>query len=221
MSFFKRIFNKGNKNQLEDSKPGSFEDNSSKIFPYFKQFLPPGGETYPLPDDLSKIDKEKAYALPEVDIVFSNVCEDLNCLYAIDNGHSFDIIQDRHLSEWNINKEKLHTLAIENFRSLIVQKMTAKGDTNGIMFIVDGNLEAGLVLIDEIWAQLQDQIGESIVIAVPSRDVIMATGISNRTMIDQFKETSREILLTGDYPLSKNLFVRENGQWKFFDKILP
>lgn len=219
MAFFKKLFNKGNNTKLETPETDTLENISSKIFPYFKQFLPPGGQTYPLPADLNKIDKNKTYALPEVDIVFSNICEDLNCLYAIDNKHSFDIIQQRHLDEWNINREKLHNLALENFRSLIVQKMSAKGDTNAIMFIVDGNLEAGLVLIDEIWTQLQDQVGESIVIAVPSRDVLMATGISNRTMIEKFKETSRDILATGDHPLSKNLFVRENGQWKFFEKI--
>jgi len=221
MNFFKKIFNRGNDTPSEDLRPESFEDISSKIFPYFKQFLPPTGTTYPLPDDPNKIDETKTYDLPEVSIVFSNVCEDLNCLYAIDTGHSFDIIQERHLKEWDINQEKLHALALENFRSLIVQKMTAQGDTNGIMFIVDGNLEAGLVLIDEIWTQLHDQIGEAVVITVPSRDVIMATGKSNRTMIDKFKENSKQILLNGDHPLSKNLFIRENGDWRFFEKILP
>jgi uncharacterized protein YtpQ (UPF0354 family) len=222
MSFFKKIFNTGNDTTPNQTPTESFENISTKIFPYFKQFLPPAAVTYSLPGDIRKIDKTKTYDLPpEANIVFSNISEDLNCLYAIDTGNSFHIIQERHLREWDITKEQLHALALENFRSLIVQKMTAKGDTNGIILIVDGNLEAGLVLIDEIWVQLQDQIGEAVVITVPSRDVLMATGKSNRTMINKFKENSKQILLTGDHPLSKNLFIRENGNWRFFEKILP
>jgi len=195
MNFFKKIFPKGNTKENKDSEVKSFEEISGKIFPYFKQFSPSTEPTYPLPDDFSKIDKTKTYDAAGVSIVFSNICEDLNCLYAIDTGNSFEIIQDRHLKDWNISKEKLHLIAIENFRSLIVQKMTAKGDTNAIMFIVDGNLEAGLVLIDEIWLQLEDQIGEQVVITVPSRDVIMATGKSNRIMIDRFKENSKQRII--------------------------
>jgi len=220
MNFFKKIFPKGNTKENKDSEVKSFEEISGKIFPYFKQFSPSTEPTHPLPDDFSKIDKTKTYDAAGVSIVFSNICEDLNCLYAIDTGNSFEIIQHRHLKDWNISKEKLHLIAIENFRSLIVQKMTAKGDTNAIMFIVDGNLEAGLVLIDEIWLQLEDQIGEQVVITVPSRDVIMATGKSNRIMIDRFKENSKQILLTGDHPLSKNMFIRESGHWRSFEKIL-
>jgi hypothetical protein len=50
--------------------------------------------------------------------------------------------------------------------------------------------------------------------------VIMATGKSNRIMIDRFKENSKQILLTGDHPLSKNMFIRESGHWRSFEKIL-
>lgn len=220
MSFIKKLFTKGNSKTSGDSNPMSYEAISSKIYPYFKQFLPPTDNSYPLPNDLSEVDKSKTYDLPDVEFVFTNVCEDLNCLYAVDTGDSFEIILGRHLKEWNIDKEKLHALALENFRSLIAQKMTGQGDTNGIMFIVDGNLEASLVLIDEIWTQLHDQIGEPVVIAVPSRDVIMATGKSNRVMIDRFKESAKIILLTGDYPLSKNLFIRDGETWKVFEKIM-
>lgn len=225
MSFLKKIFGKSASSQkttnpeIETEK--SFAEISSRIFPYFKQFLPSEEATHPLPVDLGKIDESKTYEVPDLKIVFRNICEDLNCLYAIDTGTSFKIVQEKHINEWGIDRERLHELAVENFRSLIVQRMTAKGDSNGIMFFVDGNLEAGLVLIDDIWQQLEDQIGEQIVITVPSRDVIMATGKSNRAMIDKFKQTSKDILQNGDHPLSSNLFIRDAAGWNFFEQILP
>lgn len=144
----------------------------------------------------------------------------MNCLYAIDTGTNFEIIQQSHLEEWKIDHQKVHDIAIENFRALLTEKLTARGDTNGIMFIIDGNLEAGLVLIDEIWDQFEEQVGEKIVITIPARNVIMATGKSNRAMIDQFKENSKRVLLEGDHPLSKYIFIRENSRWVRFEDIL-
>lgn len=222
MGLFNNIFGKGKDkgNEKAISPDGqSFENVSSRLFPYFKQFLPEGGPSYPLPDDLSKIDRTKTYSMPELEMVYRNICEDLNCLYVIDGDTGFEIVQERHLQEWDIDKETLHETAIHNFRLLISQKLSVQGDTNAVMLIVDGNLEAGLVLIDEIWEQLEDQIGEQVVIAVPSRDVVMATGKSNREMIERLKDSARGILQTGDHPLSKNLFIREGVHWKLFESV--
>jgi uncharacterized protein YtpQ (UPF0354 family) len=222
MSLFKKLFRKKESNSTIESafyeKP--FSEVSAKIYPYFKQFLPSNGNSIPLPDDFKEIKKDETYDLPGVSLIFKNICEDLNCLYVFDTGNSFEIIQESHIQAWGVDQHKLHEYAIENFRTMITQRLSARGDTNGIMFVLDGNLEAGLVLIDEIWEQYEDQVGEKIVITVPSRDVIMATGVSNRAMIDQFKQNSKRILLEGEYPLSKNLFIRESSQWNLFEKII-
>ncbi len=221
MSFFKNLFNK--KTSDPSSEPSfyqrPFSEVSEKIYPYFKQFLPSTKEAVPLPEDLKKVKYDETYNLPKTSLIFKNICEDLNCLYVFDAGDSFEIIQGSHLETWAIEQDKLHDQAIENFRTLLTQKLSARGDTSGIMFIIDGNLEAGLVLIDEIWEQYEEQVGEKIVITVPSRDVIMATGMSNRPMIDQFKQNSKQILLEGNYPLSKNLFIREKSGWNLFERI--
>jgi hypothetical protein len=190
MSFLKKIFGKKEKDKklptpdqtTEIEK--SFEEIKYLIYPYFKQLIPSTSSAKPLPNDLSGIDKDTTYEVPDLDIIILNICEDLNCLYAVDNGNSYQIIQNSHLKEWKIDKEKLHEIAVTNFRTLIVTKLNARGDSNGIMFTINGNLEAGLVLIDEIWDQLEQQIGEPVVISVPSRDVLVATGKSNTIMIN-------------------------------------
>ena len=225
MSFFKKLFGK-KEDVLNISTPDSsvvieksLQDVKNLIYPYFKQLTSSTSSTEPLPSDLSQIDKKATYEIPDLRIVILNICEDLNCLYAVDNEYGYEIIQEDHLERWAINKEELHEIALENFRALIATNMTARGDTNGIMFTINGNLEAGLVLIDEIWEQLEEQIGEHVVISVPSRDVIVATGKSNRAMINSFTENSKNILINGTHPLSKNWFIRENQQWKLFEKI--
>lgn len=38
-----------------------------------------------------------------------------------------------------------------------IRFLKVHGNTNALLFTLNGNLEAGLVLIDEIWSQLEDQ----------------------------------------------------------------
>jgi uncharacterized protein YtpQ (UPF0354 family) len=226
MGFLKKIFRNRETHSNHISSPSialkepTFLQIKSKIYPYFKQIVQSTDNTIPFPEDMSQVDLESTYEAPGVQLVIHNICEDLNCLYAVDNGNDLELIQNRHLATWEIDEQELREIAISNFRTLIMTNMRAEGDTNGIMFIIDGNLEAGLVLIDEIWEQLEDQIGESVVITVPSRDVIIATGKSNLAMINTLTENSKNTLRTADHPLAKNWFIRENNKWKFFKKIM-
>ncbi|MCE3228777.1 MAG: hypothetical protein K0S32_3328 [Bacteroidetes bacterium] len=191
----------------------------STIYPYFKQFLHSHGNAEPLPDDFSNIDKSKTYEASSFRPVIRNVSEDLNCLYAFDTHYGYDIILESTLKEMNMTKEQLHEIAMENFRKLLQTNMKIMGDKNALMITVNGNLEAGMVLVDEIWDQLEEIVGEEVVIAVPSRDVIVATGKSNREMIDNFRAKGRHILATASHPISKNFFVRNNKKWELLEEI--
>jgi len=221
MGILSSLFGKSNekKQPVGAVSHDSREKTLKSIFPYFKQLLPPAGVAEALPDDLKRVDSSKTYEHPSIKPVIREVCEDLNCLYAIDNEYGYEIIQEDTLTGLAIDREQLHAIALENYRQLLSKNMKAHGDANGILFTVDGNLEAGLVLIDEIWDQMEEKIGEEVVVAVPARDVVVATGRSNRSMIDTFNQKARNILNGGDHPLSGNWFVRKNRKWEVFEPI--
>jgi hypothetical protein len=205
----------------EQLKEAELMKTFNSIYPYFKRIVPSdGNKSECLPHDFSTIDNSKIYSIPGVDLVVKNICDDLNCLYAIDNETGLEIIQERQLQEWKITKDMLHEMALANYRFLISEKLKTHGDANGVMFIVDGNLEAGLILIDEIWEQMENQLGEEIVIVAPSRDVLFATGKSKSDLIERTTEKAKEIFLKGDHSLSKNWFIRQNNAWKVFQKIM-
>jgi len=189
------------------------------IFPYFKQLSKSEGIAQKLPENLSEARQDVIYETPEVQLIIKHICEDLNCLYAIDSGNGYEIIQQRHLDEWQINQSQLEEIALNNLTTLTMTNLSVQGDTNGLMFVLNGNLEAAIVLMDQIWTQLEEQIGEPIVIAVPSRDVLLATGASNSAMLDSFEKTTADIFKNGDYPLSRNFFIREGGSWKLFKSL--
>lgn len=225
MNFLKRLFSgqKSNKDvafsETQKQKSSDFETVKSSIFPYFKQLSVSDGATQKLPENLSETRQEIVYEVPEVKFVIKHICEDLNCLYAIDSSSSYEIIQQRHLDDWKIDQSQLEQIALDNLTTLTMTNLSVQGDTNGLMFVLNGSLEAAIVLMDQIWDQLEEQIGETIVIAVPSRDVLLATGASNNAMLESFNKTAADIYKSADYPLSKNFFVRNGGAWKLFRKL--
>lgn len=222
MGFFKRLFsgqkpnNDASYNGTQEQVPSNFENIKSSIFPYFKQVSLSDDVTQELPENLSKVRQDVVYEAPEVELVINNICEDLNCLYAIDSGNSYEIIQHRHLNAWQIDQSELEQIALDNLTTLTMTNLSVQGDANGLMFVLNGSLEAAIVLMDQVWDQLEGQIGETIVIAVPSRDVLLVTGASNDTMLESFEKTAADIYKSADYPLSKNFFIREAGTWKLF-----
>ena len=202
----------------EQNKEAELLAKFNSIFPYFKQ-LPPSDDnevTENLPSDLSKTDKAKVYTVPGISLVIKNICDDLNCLYAYDNDSGLEIIQESELKELKISKDELHEIAMSNYRQLIAKKLNAQNNSEAFWFILDGNLEAGLVLVDEIWDQVEEHLKDEIVICVPSRDVIIATGKSNNLVIEDFSKKATEVYLNGDHPLSKNWFLKVNKKWEVF-----
>jgi uncharacterized protein YtpQ (UPF0354 family) len=225
MSFFKKLFSgqRSNKDaashKSQEQGFSDFENVKSSIFPYFKQLSVSNDAAQKLPEDLSDVKHDVTYEAPGVELVIKHICEDLNCLYVIDSGNDYKIIQQRHLSHWQIDQARLEQIALDNLTTLAMTNLSVKGDSNGLMFVLNGNLEAAIVLMDQIWIQLEEQIGEAIVIAVPSRDVLLATGASNETMLESFAKTAADVYKNGDYPLSRNLFIRDGGVWKLFRQL--
>lgn len=225
MSFFKKLFSgqRSNKDtsshKPQDQELPDFESVKDSVFPYFKQLSVSGDAAQKLPEDLSDVRQDTTYEAPGVELVIKHICEDLNCLYAIDSGNGYEIIQQRHLNHWQIDQGQLEQVALDNLTTLAMTNLSVKGDSNGLMFVLNGSLEAAIVLMDQIWKQLEEQIGEAIVIAVPSRDVLLATGASNETMLEGFAKTAVDIYRNGDYPVSRNFFIRDGGTWKLFRPI--
>jgi hypothetical protein len=226
MSFLKKLFrSKAYEEPGSSVKEGaqataeSFESVKNKIFPYFKKMDAFSGTAVPLPEHPSEADKNKVYAAPGLQLVIKRIVQGLNLLYAVDKDYGYEIIQAGKLIEWGITEDELHATAIDNLNNLLLTELKIHGDSNRLMLTVNGNLEAGIVLVDYLWDQIESQIQDVPVIAVPSRDVLLITGVHKKEHIVSIREKAKEIYESGDYPLSDLLYKRENGQWVVFEQM--
>lgn len=196
---------------MENSKnyldTDSLDQTLKSIYPYFKQILNP---------DESEIDKSQVVELSPIS---KHICEDLTCFYAIDLPEGYEIIQENMLAELKLSKEELHLLAIENLTSSIVGNLKFHSYIDGFMVTFNGAFEASILLIDEFWNDMEQQLGEEILVLVPARDVLLICGKSNTEFIEWYSEKARETLEKGDHPLSKNCFVWKNHKWELFERL--
>ncbi len=219
MGIFNKFFSSNIGNNVTQNFSFDMRNRIETIYPYFKQVLVPSTISQELPIDFSEIEENKTYKSEDLSFITKNICGDLVCFYVLDNQNGYEYIQENHLKSVNINAEQLHEIAMSNYQRLISKQMRNQNNDDAIWFFVDGNLEACLILVDEIWDQVYIFLKEDVVVCVPARDIIFATGASKTNVISDFSEKAREILNSGDHPLSKNWFIRKNNRWEIFKQI--
>jgi uncharacterized protein YtpQ (UPF0354 family) len=171
-----------------------FEKINSKIYPVIKVELSDNTQA-----DLELSDDDKP--------VFKKIVGDLLCFYGVDKGSHFELILQRQLPE-NIGIEELDKYAHDNLLSFISDKtciqQTAFG---GIGFTCGGEYEAALVTMPEIWDMVFERLGDSVVFAVPAKDMIVFVNAAHQPAIDGLKNLVDKIHDGGDLLLSRQLFT--------------
>lgn len=78
-------------------------------------------------------------------------------------------------------------------------------------------LESTLLLSDEVWNSLADQVDGETVIGAPARDVLFVTGSRSQPGLEKIHRACERIFFAGhDNLLSRHLMVRRNGGWELF-----
>ena len=78
----------------------------------------------------------------------------------------------------------------------------------------DGNYDASLILLDSIWTRGDLDVKGEIVIAIPTRDILLVTGTGNPERHAHMKEMVQEATSKGVYHLTPKLFVYRNGKFE-------
>jgi uncharacterized protein YtpQ (UPF0354 family) len=88
-----------------------------------------------------------------------------------------------------------------------------RGDDRVGMLTVGGTFESSLLLIDELWQQLEPTLAGSLVVSVPSRDVVLYTGTGVPGGLEAMIGLRDRVLNGGDHLLTSTLLRREGSTW--------
>ena len=147
--------------------------------------------------------------------VIEDYNDELVIVYAEDTPRNVRYFTSKDLAKAGVERSKLRALAIANLRRVLPKIEAHQGEVYS-MYTADGNYEASLLLFDDLWDG-DIRVDGDIVVAIPTRDVLLITGSKNAEGIARLREVADELTAEGTYTISPALFVYRKGKFRRFD----
>lgn len=147
--------------------------------------------------------------------VFEDFNSELVILYAEDSPNSIRYLTPADLQEIGVRREELRKLSKENLYR-ILPKVERRGGNGLYLVSAGGDYDASLLLLEPIWEDGQLKVLGDIVVAIPTRDLLLVTGSKDARGIEKVKEIVETATAEGAYRLTKKLFVYRGGKFEEF-----
>ncbi len=139
---------------------------------------------------------------------------ELVVIYALDDSKRMRYLMADELS--GIERDGLRTLALKNL-TRIMPKIQMATDGTLAMMIAGGDYEASLLLLDNIWTDGTVKVKGDVVVAIPTRSMLLVTGSQDRAGLKRMREIVAKNA-DAPYRLTTALFVYRNGRFVKFGK---
>jgi uncharacterized protein YtpQ (UPF0354 family) len=147
--------------------------------------------------------------------VIEELNEDLVIVYAEDTPQNIRYFGPDDLQKADVQKDKLRALAVENLRRILPPPHAVNGPLVS-MLTAGSDYVPSLLLLDEIWNADKLGVEGEIVIAIPTRDVLLFTGSNNKEGVKKLRELAKKTAADGPYSLTDRLFVYRGGKFERF-----
>lgn len=141
---------------------------------------------------------------------------DLVILYAEDSARNIRYLTEEDLNGLGLSKNLRRARAVENL-SAMIPSVKAHGGNGIYMLTAAGTYESSLLLFDRIWRAGQLKVRGELVVAIPSRSLLLVTGSKDPSGIKKVREMAAEELAAAAYHLTHRLFVYRDGTFVRFD----
>ncbi|MES3023447.1 MAG: DUF1444 family protein [Pseudomonadota bacterium] len=158
--------------------------------------------------------KERGAKKP-LENAFEEFNDQLAIVYAEDGPKSIRYFTWKSLEEIGVSRTQLRGLAISNLRRILPKIEIHKGPVVS-MVTAGGNFEACLLLLNELWTDGRIQVDGDIVVAIPSRDLLLVTGSRSPEGIAKLREIIGKSQQTSAYRITDALFIFRNGKFEKF-----
>ena len=140
---------------------------------------------------------------------------DLVVVYAFDLDNHFGPVRPHDLRRLELDPSRLRAIAIANLRARLPPLQ--RNGRSGVWMLINpgsgGVYEASLLLLDDVWTALADDVKGDLVVAVPARDLLFVTGSSDAAGIERVKAMTADAFARQDNAISSGLYVRRDGAW--------
>lgn len=137
-------------------------------------------------------------------------------LYAEDRQRSLRYLPEEDLKKIGFSKENRRAKAIANLKALL-PKIQLRGGSGSYMLTAGGTYEASLLLFDRIWKGGQIDVKGELVVAAPSRDMLLVTGSKDAEGLKKIRRIAAEVMNSEAYRLTDRLFVYRGGRFVAFN----
>jgi uncharacterized protein YtpQ (UPF0354 family) len=130
--------------------------------------------------------------------------------YVVDGGTHFQYVQRRHLLAERMSEADLHRCALVNL-AVLLKDGAAEVHPCADCFVVvfDGNWEASLLLVDDLWdRQLAHLAPNGFVAVVPNRNILAFCDLKTPEGPLQLRRIIQSVG-AGDHPISTALYYRD------------
>ena len=152
----------------------------------------------------------------QLDVYRQSLVADISVVFAIDGEHQLAFLSNEEVQQLGLSDGGLRRLAIENLKKKLT-KPARHGEGPLYMMTAGGTFEASLLLFDDVWEDQDAAVDGSLVVAIPSRDLLMFTGANAPEAIQQMRSQVNEVFANGSYLISRTLLVRDGAGWREFD----
>jgi hypothetical protein len=134
--------------------------------------------------------------------------------YVIDEGDSFAYVQGRDLRRAGVSEEELHSQALVNLAALAERELTIRENGTVSALFLDGNFEASLLLLDDLWTHRLREYARVPIVAIPTRDILAFADVESAVGVSELRAVVKRVWPSSDHLLSENLYRRVDGKWR-------
>lgn len=142
--------------------------------------------------------------------------------YAFDLPQGFMMVRQQDLTQLGIAREQLRKLSLDNLKKHTPQIAAEPAGADGeLRRVVTGNhFEACTLLASNFWKTVATQVAGEVLMAVPSRDVVLFCSSQSPLALQAMAQAVTEVLrIETGHALSEELFAWRSGEWQVAGKL--
>ncbi len=141
---------------------------------------------------------------------------DLAVLLAINLPRTLHFLSNASALDSGLAAVDLLELAKKNLAKLSLTIRITEDGPIGFRIQLDGNLDASLLLYDDLWDQFEKLVGGTPLVVIPHRSMLFGCCAETEGAADYLLSKVRDFDPNVRHVVSKNLFVRQDRAWRLY-----